>query len=518
MVETADVVIVGAGAAGSLYAAKLAEAGRRVLVLEAGPAWTMSDLVSSQLYARRLKWGGPPVEFRGNHHGFGHNLNTGWGLGGAALHHYATWPRMYPEAFRTRSLYGRGQDWPIGYDDLRPFYDRVQEEVGISGDAAAEVWRPPGAPYPMPGIKRFEQGKLLAAGFEKLGHPTAPLPVAITSTEFKGRPACLYDGWCDAGCPIFALANPLATYQQTAIEKGADVRARSTVTRILPAARDRVRGVEYFDAKGVRRMVEAGTVVLATSAVQNPRLMLASACTEWPGGVGNGQDQVGRNFMLDSLALVYGMFPQETENYRGVSAGQVTNRVRYGGTDRPGAPFGSYQWQIAPAMKPNDIFGVATTRPDLFGADLHAFMTRAAHHLASQVAMMGALPDRANRVVLSDKRDPLGMPLPRVEHRVDDETMALWKHCADEGRRVMTAAGATESWTGPYNAGHLIGGTLMGDDPATSVTDSFGRVHGVRNLVLAGSGIFPNSAGVSPTYTLMAVALRSVEALIGSLA
>lgn len=515
MVETADVLIVGAGAAGSLYAARFAGAGRRVVVLDAGPAWALEDLVSSQLYARRLKWGGPPVEFRGNHRGFGHNLNTGSGLGGAALHHYATWPRMGPEMFRSRSLHGRGQDWPIGYDDLRPHYDRIQAEVGISGDAEAEIWRPPGAPYPMPGVKRFAHGRLLAAGFEKLGFPTAPLPLAITSTEYDGRPACLYDGWCDAGCPIGALANPLATYQRVAVEAGAEFRARSTVTRILPAAANQAAGVAYVDAKGVRHRLEAGTIILAASAVQNPRLLLASACPEWPAGPGNARGQVGRNFMLDSLALVYGLFPQEIENHMGVSAGQVTNRVRYTG-DRDGAPFGSYQWQVAPAMKPNDIFGVATTRPDLFGPALHAFMARAAKHLAGMVAMIGAFPDPANRVVLSDRRDAFGVPLPRVEHRVDDATMALWRHCGEEGGRVMAAAGATEHWTGSYNAGHLIGGTLMGDDPATSVTDDLGRVHGIDNLLIAGSGLFPTSGGISPTFTLLAVALRSVERLLAA--
>ncbi len=512
--KSADFVIVGAGAAGSLYAAILAKAGKSVIMLDAGPGWILGDLASSQIWARRLKWGGAPVEFRGNHHGFGHNLNTGWGLGGAALHHYATWPRMHVEAFATRKLYERGQDWPIGYDDLRPFYDRIQADVGISGDAQAEIWRPEGAPYPLPPMKRFAQGRLLAAGFEKLGHPTAPLPVGIVSQDYKGRPACQNDGWCDAGCPIGSLANPLATYQAEAAAAGADIRANATVKRILPASKNRAAGVVFTDAKQQERRLEAGTVILATSAIQNPRLMLASACPEWPNGAGNAADQVGRNFMLDSLALVYGLFDAETEPHMGVSAGQVTNRVRYAGDRPPGTPFGSYQWQVAPSMKPSDIFGMAISRADLFGSELSAFVTRASHHIASMVAMIGALPDPTNRVVLSDKRDHFGVPLARVEHKVDDATMTLWSHCKDEGVAVMKAAGATESWTGPYNAGHLIGGTLMGDDPATSVTDSFGRVHGIDNLVLAGSGLFPTSGGISPTYTLLAVAMRSVGVLL----
>ena len=133
-----DAVIVGAGAAGSLYAHAFAAAGRSVVILEAGPPWQLADLVSSQLWARRLKWGGAATEFSGNHRGFSHNLNTGWGFGGAALHHYATWPRLHGGVFRAGAA-GQGRDWPIGYDDLRPWYDKVQAEVGIAGDAAAEV-------------------------------------------------------------------------------------------------------------------------------------------------------------------------------------------------------------------------------------------------------------------------------------------------------------------------------------------------------------------------------------------
>ena len=509
----ADVVIVGAGAAGSLFADAFARAGRRVVVLEAGPPRQLSDLVSSQLYARRLKWGGSRVEFEGNHKGFGHNLNTGWGFGGAALHHYATWPRMHEDAFRVRSLHGRDSDWPIDYAALRPFYDKVQAEVGIAGDAIAEVWRPPAAPYPLPPLKTFAQGRILARGFAKLGHPTAPLPAAIATDWYHDRPPCLYDGWCDAGCPTGALANPLTTYFASAVAHGASVIPHATATRVLADRAGRAAGVEYADAAGARHVQRAGLVVLAASTVQNPRLLLNSACAQWPAGAANGHDQVGRNFMLDALALCYGLFDEPTENHMGVSAGQLTNRVRYG-RDRTGAPFGSYQWQIAPSLKPNDIFGIAIARAELFGPALQAFMKRAVPGLASMVAMIGQPPDPDNRIVLSDARDRFGMPLAKVRHRLDDGTRALWQHCIDEGSAVMKAAGAVEDWHGPFNAGHLLGGTLMGDDPTTSVTDSFGRCHTIPNLVLAGSGLFPGSGGVSPTYTLMALASRASAALL----
>ena len=206
-----DLLVVGSGAAGSVMAAQAARAGKRVLILEAGPARELSDLVSSQIWARRLKWSGAPVEEEGNLN-IGHAFNSGWGTGGAAKHQYAVWPRLHENDFKTQARYGKGIDWPFEYQDLQPYYDKIQAEVGLSGDAEAEKWRPPGEKYPMPPTPVFTQGRVIEKGFQALNMSAAPIPLAINSVPYKGRRACLYDGWCDAGCPIGALANPLVTY------------------------------------------------------------------------------------------------------------------------------------------------------------------------------------------------------------------------------------------------------------------------------------------------------------------
>ena len=210
--EKVDVVIVGAGASGSVFAAVLAKAGKKVVILEQGPDWQLTDLISSDMWGRRVKPAGAPFQLEGKNP-YGYAYQAGWGVGGAALHYFANHPRLLETDYRMKSEHNRGLDWPIAYKDVAPYYDRVAREVGMAGDAKAEEkWRPPGDPYPMPPMKTFRQGEVLKKGFEAIGIRMAPAPVAMNSTEFKGRPACIYDGWCHVGCPIGALSNPLVTY------------------------------------------------------------------------------------------------------------------------------------------------------------------------------------------------------------------------------------------------------------------------------------------------------------------
>ena len=136
-----------------------------------------------------------------------------------------------------KSEHNRGQDWPIAYEDVAPFYDKVAADVGVSGDAKAEEkWRPAGKPYPMPPMKTFPNGEVWLKAAEANGIHMVPTAVGMSSTEFKGRAACIYDGWCHVGCPIGALANPVVTYLGDARKAKAEVRALSTVTRVLTNA------------------------------------------------------------------------------------------------------------------------------------------------------------------------------------------------------------------------------------------------------------------------------------------
>jgi choline dehydrogenase-like flavoprotein len=511
-----DAIVVGSGATGAAMAAYLAEGGKRVLILEAGPKRTPADLVSSTLHARRLKWSGAPVIEEGREK-VGHVFNAGYGLGGSALHHYAVWPRMHVEDFEMRTRYGRGHDWPFAYAELAPYYDDVQIECGVSGDAAQEVWRPPGAPYPMPPVPQLAQATIVARGFTKLGKRVAPLPLAVTTTTYRGRPPCIWDGWCDSGCPIGALANPLTVHLPRAQAAGATILTGTTVTRVRTAADGtRATGVDVVRDDGSRASIDADLVVLAAFAVENPRLLLASASERHPGGLGNAHDQLGRYVTSHTAGLIYGLFDEPTSHFMGAFGGQLVNQDSYPKTTHAAVgAFGSYQWMIAQALKPNDLLGVATTRADLIGDDVHAFMKRAAHGFASMTAVVEDLPVADNRVTLAERTDAHGVPLARVVHNCDDATLALWKASLEEGRQIFNAAGAREVWIGPPGRMHIMGGTIMGRDPRTSVTNQYGQVHGLANLVVTGPGLFPTSAGVNPTFTAHAVTMRSARHLLG---
>lgn len=506
-----DVVIVGSGASGSVFAAKLAEAGKKVVVLEGGPQRVPADLYSSQIWARRIKWFGPPTQTGGSEPisvGFG----SGWGTGGAALHHYAVWLRRHADEFDMRTRFGQALDWPLRYADLQPYYDRIQEEVGLSGDAGLEVWRPPGAPYPMPPRAQFRQADLIAGGFSKLGLRTSPLPMAINSVPYKGRPACQNDGWCDAGCPTLALANPLAVYLPAAQRAGAELRHESYVTRIRKNDRTGLAtGVEYFDGRGRRRFQPARLVVAAAYTFQTPRLLLNSATTDQPGGMANSSGLVGRYMMTHSSANIFGLFRERTENFRGTVGGQLLSQEAYAKDPQRGY-LNSSQWLIANAMKPNDLLGVANSRPDLFGDNLHRFLQTAAHHLATMTFVGEDMPKQENQLTLDTaNRDRYGYPLAKVVHDFGADDLRCYEDGIALGKRVFQAAGAYEVWASSRVHMHAMGGAIMGSDPQSSVTNSYGQTHDIPNLFVAGPSLFPTSGAANPCFTIHALSLRAAE-------
>ena len=512
--EKVDVVIIGSGAAGSVFAAVLAEGGRSVLVLERGRERALNDLYSSQIWARRLKWGSPHVLEEGAD-SIWYNFNAGHGFGGAAIHHYGVWPRYHPEDFELHSRYGRGLDWPFAYDELRPYYDQVQADVGISGDAKQEIWRPSGADYPLPPVLVSNHGRVLAKGFEKLGKRTAPIPIAVLSRPYKGRPPCIWDGWCDAGCPTGALANPLVVYLPRARQAGARLQGHAQVTRILTDEKGlSATGVEYVNARGERVMQPATAVVLCAFTVENTRLLLNSASSRHPHGLANGSGAVGRYLTCHPAVSVFGMFEEQMQNYLGATGGQLLCQDAFANKSDPDGAFGSRQWEIALALKPNDLLGIAMSRPDIYGQKLQGFMREGARFLGSMVGVCEDAPLLENRIELANQADRFGMRQARIVYRMSEDGRRLWRTAAKEGVEIFKAAGARTAWHSPPGGQHIMGGTIMGRDPTSSVANGAAQSHEIANLFFGGPSVFPTSSCINSTFTAHAVAMKSARFMV----
>jgi choline dehydrogenase-like flavoprotein len=515
--EKIDVAIVGAGAAGAVFAAVLTRAGKKVVLFERGPDWQLSDLISSDIWGRRLKGAGAPIIYEGRH-AIGRTSDHGWGTGGAALHYSANFPRLLPADFKVKSEHGHGLDWPISYADIAPYYDRIAQEIGVSGDAKAEErWRPAGEPYPMPPIKTFRHGEVWVKGFNSVGITVAPGAVGVNSIAYKGRAACINDGWCGAGCPTGALANPQATFLGEARAKGAEVRALCTVTRVLTNASGwRVTGVEYFDPRGERQVQEASVVVLAAYASQNPRILFNSATDQHPNGLANRSGLLGKYAMAHAGGQVSAVFGEDLDNHMGSNGYQFVSYDRHPKTTRKDA-FGSTFWNTGAAQKPNDARGIANVRPDLFGAELDAFLKGKAKRVSRITAICEEMPVAENHFAPAPEKDEFGFPLIKIVHSYTGDALGLWNAALEEGIAIAKGAGAEEIYParaiGPQ---HLLGGTIMGTNAADSVVNSYGQAHELANLYVGSCGNFPTESACNPTFTLNALSLRGAEQLVAN--
>jgi choline dehydrogenase-like flavoprotein len=559
-------VVVGSGAGGSIAAMELALAGWQVVVFEKGPNYfsgldgegpLRTAFSNDELKMNVRYFAGPdPLVFPRTWRQVGAPAVQHTGavgelpqlVGGGTVHWDAKVPRFWDIDFQQLSALGPVPgadlaDWPFGYSDIAPYYDEVERLIGVQGDARAipDVvlkHAPHAGAFPMaPGAQQLAS-LTLAAGAAEAGLHPFPFPMAINSRPFNGQHACNDCGFCSSyGCPVVARPAALVPLRRALRTGRVSLVPQTMVTKIVLAGSvaTGVRWVRMTEDGPVAGAESADVVVLAASAIETVRLALLS---EFPDASG----KLGRRLMLHSFLDGTAIFLDERMHaYRGRSTTQCAEDAA--DPDFPGArsfakasglpyirggimEFGGSQDPISEAQSYQTLLGfVRSSRP--FGTEFKQLMRSSVlrDRLAGCSLVGEELPYLDHTVTLDPTvQDVFGVPVAQVTWSTGRYEQAAQKFYAPVLKRIMSGAGAAVALAvpGTINSGglpvgsHVMGGMMMGADPAASVTDGYGRVHGLENVYAADGSVFVTSGAHNPTNTIMAVALRNMRHLAGT--
>ena len=518
--DAVDVLVIGAGPSGAVVTHTAAAAGLSVICLEQGDWVNPSDFPANfpewELLIQH-NWAHDP-NVRGLPSDYPVDVEDSdmWpvmfnAVGGSSIYYGAEWPRLLPSDFRVKTLDGVADDWPISYNDLKPYHDEVDEFIGVAG-VGGDTAYPEGLDYPLPPHPLGKAGVKAAEAANKLGWHWWPGTNAIASQKHKTLEQCGRWGVCEWGCPQGAKASFDLIYMPQAQKAGATVLTGARVRRIVTDADGNATGAEYINRSGEIGFQAARAVVLCANGVGTPRLLLLSATEQHPDGLANSSGLAGRNLMLHPNCTALGYYEEDLESWRG-PAGQLIHSMQFYETDKSRGFVRGAKLHALPTPGPLNVIEAHREGDfdDLWGAAIHDVARRARNGIL-WAANTEDLPEEHNRVTLSPTLvDSDGLPAPKIEYRISENTRKLLKFTVARMVEAHEAAGAThiitqELWID--QPGHLLGTARMGDDPATSVVDSYGKAHDVDNLYIADGSIFVTSGSANPTCTISALALR----------
>jgi gluconate 2-dehydrogenase alpha chain len=558
MLKPVDVVVIGTGAAGGTACWPLANAGLKVVALEAGPRVSVRDYpfdeIRNDVRDTMARWKGnneyptsranarvPATRPLG---AVGPMMNA---VGGTSIHWMTQSWRFLPWNFKlvseSRKRYGASAipanstsiDWPFGYDELEPYYDKHEYFAGVSGQAGnvrgaidprGNVYEGARArPYPLPALRRSGFTEMMATAARSAGWKPYPGPAGIRSRAYRGKAGCTYCGFCGwTGCYTDAKVQTNVDYLPVAEKtKNLTIVPLADALRIEVDKDGKASGVLYL--KGGREYFQpAKLVMVAAYTYGNVRMLLLSTSRAFPNGLSNNHGQVGKHYISHGLgsAGATGWFPGKRLNRYGGTLGQFTamDDLDADNFDHTGLGFvGGGMCSATMEAKP---IGTANSTPPSvprWGSQWKEWLARNADSVAGVGSQLEVLSYEDNYLDLDPSvRDNLGRPVIRITFDFHDNEWRLSDYVQKKMVEWLKAAGAAEVWTAPQGpravSTHAYGGTRGGDDPELNVVDRWGLSHEVPNLAIVGGSTFPSSAGRNPTQTIQATAWRTAEHIV----
>jgi gluconate 2-dehydrogenase alpha chain len=541
-----DVVVVGLGAAGGVAVLPLAQAGLDVVGLEAGSWLTRKDFSPDEIRNNYRGW--PQAVQKANQEVPTsratatsptlprlaiHPMQNG--VGGTTLHYWAQSWRLNPWDFKvvseTTRRYGASripkgstvEDWPFGYDDLEPYYDKVEYEIGVSGEGG-KFEGPRKRPYPMPALRWTAYLDTMAGAARTLGwHPFAG-PAAINSRPYQNRSGCMYHGFCNrGGCHVDAKNSTMVTtIPRAQATKRLKVVTHAHVTRVEVDANGRASGVTYL-TDGVEYFQPAKVVILASYTYENVRLLLLSKSKAFPNGLANNHGQVGRHyFSHHQAAPVTALFPFDLNSWYGLPAqGVAVDDWADDNFDHAALDFigGGNLW-VYSDRRPIGAAGMSTfDKAPRWGSAWKRFVHENADRTNTAYIQKTTLPYEDNYLDLDPAvKDPLDDPVIRITAEYKDNERKIAAFTQEKMEQWYREAGAVAIQRGPLGgamppATHAYGGTRMGDSVDRHVVDRWSFSHEVSNLGVLGASTMGTSGARNPTLTVQALAWRAAEHL-----
>ena len=533
-------VVVGAGAGGGIVAKELSTAGLSVVLLERGKWYSAFDCRKDDLRNQRttvLGNGFGPDDERNPRVGVdaqgrqtllrasgpGYHNNAACVGGGTFSYGAQAW-RYMEKDFRMRSTYGAVagstlDDWPVSYDDLEPYYEKAEWEIGVSGDDSTNPFKAPRRkPLPMPPLPPTREHELLDAAAKRLGLHPFHIPMLRNTVPYNGRGACMRCRWCVGfACEIDAKCGTHNTVIPTALAtKNCELRTGCMVRRVTTDERGRATGIEYFDENDRLQVQEADVVVVAGAAIESARLLLNSTSKLFPNGLGNRYDWVGRNLQGHTYTGALAVMPEDVYDDLGPGAGIAISDYNHG---NPGL--------VGGAMLANEFIRlpyqfVGMLPPDVprWGQAHKDFMRSAYRRVVVVQGPTQEMPMFESRVQADPVvKDYWGIPVARLSGTRHPHTLQVGAAMAEKAERWLREAGAAKTWkklpVAALSAGqHQAGTCRMGDDPKTSVVNRYCQAHDIDNLFVIDGSVHVTNGGFNPALTIMAIAYYASDHMV----